>query len=125
MKFGNVSYHLVNTLAIVVEMILNSMVIRWEYVTIIMSWALLYIIYTWGMVATNQEPSYPYDALRTSYASDRIWYTVLYVFTLISFVIWYALSRLKMWLRREALAPLLVLSSTPSSSNRSVAVTVV
>lgn len=120
MSFGNVSYHLMNTLALVVEMILNSMIIRWEYVTIVMSWALLYIVYTWGMVGTDQEPNYPYTALQTSHSSARVWYTLLYVFILVCFFIWYALSRLKIWLRREALAPLLVLGSTLSTESCSV-----
>ena len=117
LTFGNVSYHLMNTLALVVEMMLNSMIIRWEHVTIVMSWALLYLLYTWGMVGTDQEPNYPYSALRTGYSSARVWYTVLYVFVLITFFIWYALSRLKIWLRKGALAPLLVLSSIETTEN--------
>ena len=115
--FGNVSYHLMNTLSLTFEMMLNSIVFRWEHVTIVMSWAMLYLLYTWGMVGTNQEPTYPYSALRTNSSGSMVWYTLLYVFILVSFVIWYILSRLKIWLRGEAMKPYMVLNSddTPDS----------
>jgi hypothetical protein len=47
----NISYHLLNTLLLVVDMILNSVVFRWEHLLFTLSWFFLYIIYAWGMVS--------------------------------------------------------------------------
>ena len=109
--FSNISYHLVNTLTLLLDMLLNSMIIRWEHVTIMVSWAFLYLVYTWGMVSTGVSPTWPYGALYTDKSSSVVWYTLLFVFLLVSYFIWYLLSRLKIWLRGNWLASMLILQS--------------
>ena len=117
LDFNDVSYHLINTLALLVDMVLSSMIIRWEHVVLMVSWGMLYLIFTWGMVGSGVSSTWPYEALYTDTPSSVVWYTLLYVFLLGSYLVWYALSRIKIWLRGDTFASMLTLQSFPKGES--------
>ena len=117
LDFNDVSYHLVNTLTLLVDMFLNSIVIRWEHIALMVSWGMLYLLITWSMVGSGASSTWPYDELSTDNPSSVVWYTLLYVFLIGSYLVWYTLSRIKMWLRGEQLASMLTLQSFPVSKS--------
>ncbi len=93
--FWNVSEHFVTSLALLLELSLNSLVIRWEHLTFNLSWALLYLIFIWPAVSLSTVNNWPYDFLYTDSKAAFIWYTILFVANVLFYMIWWGLSKLK------------------------------
>ena len=106
--FDYLSYHLLNSVAMVFEMMLNSIIVRFEHIILLLSWAFLYIVYVWSMAATDRIPDWPYPFLATSTPSSFFFYGVSYVLFIVFFLIWYAISRIKIAFRGETIKPLLI-----------------
>lgn len=111
----NVSYHLMNLLAFVLEFALNSISVRFEHLLFIISWFLLYCVYTWGMVRSGESPDYPYNAVKTDSSASLVWYFILYLISVIVFFIWYAMTKIKFCVRGKYAQPLLSLKTKRES----------
>ena len=109
--FNNVSYHLLNTVAFGFEILLSSLVIRFEYFILSLSWLLLYAIYVWCMMVTHRLAGWPYSVLKTDTSSSLFYYGLLYVLLIVSCFVWYIVSKIKVCARGASIAPLLQLQS--------------
>jgi hypothetical protein len=109
LDFWNITYHLMNTIALSFDFFLNSVAFRWEHVLFVLSWFLLYVMYAWGMTATYEIAYWPYNILDTSAPIALFWYALLYILGIVVFFIMYGLSKIKIFLRGASLTPLLVL----------------
>ena len=105
--FDYISFHLLNSVAMVFEMAFNSMIVRLEHIILLLSWAFLYIIYIWSMAATDRIPDWPYPFLAVNTTSCYFFYGVSYVLFIVFFLIWYSFSWIKIALRAETIKPML------------------
>ena len=51
--FWNVAQHFVTSISFLVELLLNSIIVRWEILVFHLQWVVLYLIYIWPMVVTG------------------------------------------------------------------------
>lgn len=97
--FWNVSVHFVTIVTMIIELCLNNMYVRADHLIFSITWSLLYLIFIWPIVVCEVIPMYPYPFLTTeSYYSFFI-YTLLAVADVISYMIFYGLSLLKLRIR--------------------------
>lgn len=94
-KFWNVSNHFVTSLAILLELSLNSIPVRREHVVFNVAWALTYLLFIWPAVTLNTVREWPYDFLKTNAASSYVWYSILVVINVVFYFLWYGIFLLK------------------------------
>jgi hypothetical protein len=94
-KFWNVSEHFMTSIAILLELSLNSIPVRTEHVVFNVAWALTYLLFIWPAVTLNTVRDWPYDFLKTNSSSSYVWYTILVVINVIFYFIWYGVYLLK------------------------------
>ena len=111
LALNSITSHLINSVAMVFEMVFNSMIVRFEHIILLLSWAFLYIVYIWSMAATDRIPDWPYPFLATSTPSSYFFYGISYVLFIVFFLIWYAISWIKISFRGETIKPLLISTS--------------
>jgi hypothetical protein len=94
-SFWNVNSHFITSMAFLLEMAQNAMIVRWHHVLLNMFWAVLYLLYIWPAVASGAVTQWPYDFLQTANAGCFGWYFVLFLGNVIFYFLWYYLSRVK------------------------------
>jgi hypothetical protein len=93
--YWNVSQHFVTSMSFLVELFLNSMIVRWEHVLFTVTWGLIYLIFIWPMVATGAATEWPYFFLDTDSATVFGWYVMLFVALVLFYYIFYGVDALK------------------------------
>lgn len=94
-SFWNVMHHFVTSIALITELCLNSLIVRWEHLALNLIWALLYLIFIWPLRGSNAITEWPYDFLRTDTPSSFVWYTGLALGNILFYLLWYYLYRFK------------------------------
>jgi hypothetical protein len=93
--FWNVSQHVVNTFAMIVELFANAIVVRPEHVVFTLLWAFLYCVFTWIVVPVNAATQWPYDQMDADKVEVLISYAVAWVGFIVFFYVFYAIWCLK------------------------------
>eukprot|EP01038_Epipyxis_sp_PR26KG_P016188 gene16188-22014_t len=100
----NYTQHVATSVTLLIEMLLNNYMVRWEHLLLNVSWAFLYLIYIWPIVRTGflkRSGEWPYFFLDTSSPSAYFWYNILFVLNIFFYLIWYTLARLKLGYLRK------------------------
>jgi hypothetical protein len=94
-SYWNYSAHLVTSISIMAELLLNAIEVTPRDLCFPLTWALLYTIFIWIMRAEGVAKVWPYDFLSTASASSFVWYTILYLLVIVCFFIFLGLGLLK------------------------------
>jgi hypothetical protein len=78
-QFWNVCQHFMTTMSFLVEISLNSMIVRWEHVLFTIAWAMMYLIFIWSMTASDAVSHWPYFFLNTGTPAVFLWYPGLFL----------------------------------------------
>lgn len=92
--FWNVSVHFVTLIALLVEMSLNKLIVRFDHYPFNITWAYLYLIFVWVLVFMGVG-DWPYFFLQTDSTSSYSSYSGLVFVNLLFYSIWFGLSELK------------------------------
>ncbi len=93
-SFWNITDHIVTSAALILELLLNSMMVRTEHVIFNLVWNFIYLLFLWPAVYFHLVASWPYHFLYTDLAC-LWWYTLLVVLNMGLYFIWCGLSLLK------------------------------
>jgi len=83
LDFWNVVEHLTTSCSLLTEMSLNSIPVRWEHIWINLSWTCLYVMFAMVIVPTGIINDWPYDFMRLDSSACFIWYTVLFIMSIL------------------------------------------
>lgn len=92
--FWNVTEHLTQLIAILIEFSLNAVPVNPQEVMLAISWPMLYLVFIWPIVGTNIR-GWPYYFLEVSSASAFVWYQILFAVCVVFFFVFYGLDVLK------------------------------
>ena len=98
-SFWNFSAHLVPISTLLVELSLNNMYVRVDSFPFNALWSWLYLIFIWPLVSLGNIPNWPYTFLVTDTPLCFLYYSLLIVFNVIFYSIFYGLSFCKYYLR--------------------------
>lgn len=93
--YFNFSQHLITSVSLLVEMCLNSMVVRGEHWVLTLSWMNFYIAWTWIIVGPGLVKRWPYFFLNTSSPYVYLWTVILVGAQLLFYVLFVGLFKLK------------------------------
>jgi hypothetical protein len=93
-SLSNASVNFGTLLAMVIELALSSIYVRFIDVWVNALWGAIYLIFTWIFVSNDIE-SWPYSILDMSDIDSIGWYSLILVANMAAFTIWYWLSELK------------------------------
>lgn len=94
-SYWNYAPHLVTSIAILIELSLNSVPVIIRDLSFAMTWPVIYLIYIWILRTQHVAKKWPYDFLTTSSSSAFVWYGILFLMVIIFFFIFYGLTKLK------------------------------
>eukprot|EP01040_Poterioochromonas_malhamensis_P006968 gene6968-7518_t len=103
MEFWNVSYHLITTLSLLIEIAFNHLIVRPEHVIFTILWALIYLIFIWPQVATENVRHWPYFFLNAKTPVVFVWYIGLIAALMIFYYIFWFVTNVKYSLVLSAL----------------------
>ena len=83
----NISFHLITSITFVVDMFLNRITIRSEYLVFSITWVLMYIFFIWIMV-TQGACDWPYFFLHTDTLAVFLWYPGLFLLDVFFYYVW-------------------------------------
>lgn len=93
-SYWNVTHHLTNSIAMLIELCLNKIPVEKKYIVFNMSWALVYLYFIIPVKAAHAVNEWPYSFLTMATPSCVGWYTMLIVVNILFFLMWDGLSRL-------------------------------
>jgi hypothetical protein len=92
--FLNVATHFLNTIAMFIEMSVNSLYVRVDHYPYSCTWSLAFLIVTWAIRAAGTF-DWPYNFLKADTPSCFAWYFALFVMDFLFYCLWYGVSGLK------------------------------
>ena len=94
LNFWNISTHLITLISIIIELILNNMIVKFNHLPYNLSWAMIYLVFVWVIIFFKLE-YWPYFFLKTDTINCYIYYDSLLLADLFFYTIFYGLSRIK------------------------------
>lgn len=91
-QFWNVACHLVNTVAMVLELLQNKMIVKWEHLVFNVAWAGLYLCFIIPIKKEGIIHRWPYSFLDLSNPGCFAWYSVLLLVNIVIYLLWYGIA---------------------------------
>jgi hypothetical protein len=87
-EFWNITQHLMQTIAFLIEMFLNNMHVKLISLYLCLLWAVIYVCFIWIMVGTGIVKDWPYFFLNTDTSNCFLWYNGLFIGDTTFYIIW-------------------------------------
>ena len=95
LSYINVTQHIINTIAMFIEVAFSAMIIRFDHLAYALTWTAVYLIVISILVATITLGQWPYYFLDNSTKFSYVWYTVLVIAVVVFYTIAWSLTLLK------------------------------